>query len=371
MIDGRRAAKHCLRLCLFILFAASVPYSTHAEPVQPIPWEAAEQSKEMQHLLQQSLSIQELDQEIRRITTRQGEAATRRQELEDELKSQEAALFDKQDQAGRVLRAYYIGERDTLLAAALSADRWSDMFKLLDYYQFLIETDQNTLTSYRNNVKHIDRLHQEQAALEKDLSQVRTQLIAQRDRLIQMKSQLDNDVAGSKDPAAMQQLIAEFNKYWQSVGLFEVKHYFKAIAQSMQKLPDFIQKNGNLTSDGLNYTVSIKDSELNEFLSKQDPLFKDFSFVFRKGTIAAVGEREGIKVIVEGSYTLENDPEHAIRFHVERLQFNGLELPESTRKQLEEQFDLNFYPQQLIQFIEAKEVTLEPHVLTVKLSVKW
>ncbi|WP_028544957.1 hypothetical protein [Paenibacillus taiwanensis] len=371
MIDGRRAAKHCLRLCLFILFAAAVPYSTHAEPMQPIPWGAAEQSTEMQHLLQQSLSIQELDQEIRRITARQEAAATRRQQLEDELQSQESALLDKQDQAGRVLRAYYIGERDTLLAAALSAERWSDMFKLLDYYQFLIETDQHTLTSYRNNVKQIDRLHKEQTALEQDLLQVRTQLMAQRDRLIRMKSQLDSDVADSTDPAAMQQLIAEFNKYWQSVGLFEVKHYFKAIAQSMQKLPDFIQKNGNLTADGLNYTVAIKDAELNEFLRKQDPLFKDFSFEFRKGVIAAIGEREGIKVVVEGTYTLENEPENAIRFHVGRLQFNGLELPESTHKQLEEQFDLNFYPQQLIQFIEAKEVIVEPHVLTVKLSVKW
>lgn len=367
---GKRVAGFNFRICAFLLWLALIPYAAHAEPVPSIPWEEAETSDELQHILQQSLSIQELDEEIERIALRENEANTTRTNLEHDLQKEEQKLSDKQHDAGRVLRAYYMGERDMLLDAALSADRIQDIFALLDYYQFLVETDQEILTAYKSNVQRIDQLRGEQAALARELTQVRLDLEAQRERMLQMKQSLDQDVANSSDPEAMQKLIQEFTKYWQSVGLFEVKHYFQAIAQAMQKLPDFVKENGNLKSNGLEYTLTIKDEELNQFLREQDEMFDQFQFVFKDGTIAAVGEREGLRVYVDGTYTIENEPEHAIRFHVERLQFNGLELSESTRKELEKQFDLNFYPQQLVSFIVAKEVKLEQHQLTVKLAVK-
>lgn len=367
---GKRVAGFNIRICAFLLWLACIPFAAHAAPIPSIPWEKAEASDEVKNILQQSLSIQELDEEIKRISLREQEAISTRSNLEQALDKEEKKLQAKQKDAGRVLRAYYMGERDMLLDAALSADRLQDIFALLDYYQFLVETDQEILTAYKSNVKRIDQLRAEQAALVRELTQVRTNLEEQRERMLQLKEDLNLDVANSSDPEAMQKLISEFTKYWQSVGLFEVRHYFQAIAQSMQKLPDFVKENGNLKGKGLEYTLSIKDEELNAFLRKQDEMFNQFQFVFKDNVIAAIGEREGLKVYVEGRYTIENEPQHAIRFHVERLQFNGLELSEVTRKDLEKQFDLNFYPQQLVSFIEAKEVKLEPHQLTVKLAVK-
>ncbi|MGZ9585048.1 hypothetical protein [Paenibacillus marinisediminis] len=370
MNKSKRTSAAFILICVILFLAASIPTDSYAEPLQSSPWDSGLQSEELQNILQQSLSIQELDDEISRISARADEAAKKRTKLEAELAVQQEQLQEKQEMTGRALRSYYMGEKDLILKAALSADSLSDMFRLMDYYIFLFENDKRTLDDYRDNVRSISKLQKEQQQLENELTQVKQQLLDQRERMIKLEQDLDNSVMNSSDPEAMRQLILEFNAYWQSVGLFEVKHYFNAIAKAMQSLPDFIAKNGNLVANGLNYTLTIKDEELNQFLQAQDPMFKDFAFVFKQDSIAAVGKREGIQVYVEGRYTLEFEPEHAIRFHIDKLQFNGLTLSEATRNEMAEQFDLSFYPQQLVKFIEATEVKLEPGLLTVQLQVK-
>ncbi|TVX94268.1 hypothetical protein [Paenibacillus agilis] len=366
---GKRATSACMRILIFVLIASAIPFSSHAQPTEPIPWDTANQSSEMKHILQQSLSIQELDAEIARVTARENEASKQRQLLEADLQKQQEQLLLKQKDAGRVLRSYYVGERDLILEAILSSGEISDLFLLLNYYSYLMDSDHRILSGYQANVQRIDQLRNDQALLEKELSQVRINLENQRKRVIELQHKLDTQITSSSDPEAMKKLVEEFTKYWQSVGLFEVRHYFRAMADAMQKLPEFVKENGNMKSNGLQYTLRIKDSELNEFLRQQDSMFDDFEFVFDKGIVTAIGDREGLRVVVQGSYTLEQEPENALRFHVDHLQFNGLELAESTRKQLEEQFDLSFYPQQLVSFIQATEITIDKNEMVVVLKV--
>lgn len=366
----KRTSTTVVRMLLIVILTASIPLSTHAEPLQPFPWEDAIKSEELHNVLQQSLSIQELDEEIARISSRSDKAAKAQAELQSELETEQKQLTERQERAGKALRSYYMGDKDILLKAILASKSLTDMFQLLDYYMYILENDQRVLLAYRDNVRNIKRLKGEQEKLQQELSQVMVQLQAQRARLVKLETELDSDVANSSDPAKMQRLIQEFTSYWQTVGLFEVKHYFQAIAQAMNKLPDYVMSNGNLQSNGFSYTLVIKDSELNEFLRNQDSMFNDFSFKFEQDRIAAIGEREGIKVYVEGQYTIEYEPEHAIRFHIDKLQFNGLSLSEETRNDLAAQFDLSFYPQQLVKFIEASSVQLEPGLLTVQLKIK-
>ena len=58
----------------------------------------------------------------------------------------------------------------------------------------------------------------------------------------------------------------ELTLYWENVGIYEVKRYFKALASAMQNLPDFIQKqNGAISTTGTTYTIRIGQDELNTF----------------------------------------------------------------------------------------------------------
>ncbi|MNG35560.1 hypothetical protein D3C84_1223280 [compost metagenome] len=81
------------------------------------------------------------------------------------------------------------------------------------------------------------------------------------------------------------------------------------------------------------------------------------------------GDNGNIRVKIVGTYTVENEPQNAIRFHVKQLIFNGLALPDTTRADLEREFDLSFYPQLLIKYVKAKSVTLEDGELTVQLAI--
>lgn len=83
------------------------------------------------------------------------------------------------------------------------------------------------------------------------------------------------------------------------------------------------------------------------------------------------GQQGTMKLRVEGHYTLENEPKNAILFHVDRLVFNGLELPDTTRNKLEKDFDLGFYPQQLISYVKATEVRTLAGMLEVKLELNF
>lgn len=370
MTITKRAWRSLIGVMISMQLIAIVPCATDAEPASPVQWSIQPTAEELQ-LLQQSLSITELDKDIDRITIQEAATAKERTRTEDELQARETTLEQKREQAGRVLRAYYIGERDMMLQAVLSANRLQDMFRLFEYFELLFQSDQDIINAYKEQIQGLRQTRDKHLRLERELSTVRAQLIEQRDRLKKLQQKLDSDIAASSNPKAMNALIQEFTAYWQNVGLYEVRHYFQALASAMNKLPDFVKNSGGLTIEGTNYTITIKEEQLNQFLREQDPMFETFAFHFKKGIIAAEGTRSGMTVRIEGHYTIESEPENRILFHVDHMQFNGLELPETTRKELEQKFDLGFYPKQLVSFIEAKEVTIDDKSLTVKLSLSW
>ncbi|MGG4393192.1 hypothetical protein ABEX25_02605 [Paenibacillus thiaminolyticus] len=367
---AQRARYALLGLAFILLFSIAVPGATRAEPTVHTGW-SKEPTEAERRLLQQSLSVTELNKEIERIAAKESAAAGERRQTEDALRKQAAAFDQKREQAGRVLRAYYMGERDMLLQALLSARDEHAIWLLFDYYQFLFKTDQEVLETYSEQLKNLNRLRDTLARTERELSQVKEQLIRQLDRVNALQRELDTNLANSSDPEAMSRLIQEFTSYWQNIGMYEVRRHFRALADAMQKLPEFVKKSGNLQINGTKYTIMIQEEELNEFLREQDPIFEQFSFRFQEGSVSAEGESAGLSVFVQGHYTLESEPENRFLFHVDRLMFNGLELPDTTRSQLEEEFDLGFYPQRLVSFIEASDVIVEDKQITVHLSMKW
>ncbi|MBN3525944.1 hypothetical protein [Paenibacillus apiarius] len=370
MHQVKRVHRAFITLLIILFIVSLVPGATRAEQTMPAAWNKQPTAEEKQ-LLQQSLSITELDKEINRISQRESEAAASRKQTESEILKQEAAFEHKREQAGRVLRAYYIGERDMMLQAIMSADELDDLFLLLDYFQLLFYSDQEILEQYSSQLATLNQLRRNLAQTEQELIAVRKRLVDQRDRLTALQETFDTNLADSSDPQAMSRLIQEFTTYWQNVGLFEVRHYFRALAGAMQKLPDFVQKNGGVSMNGKNYTITIQEEELNRFLREQDPMFDQFFFRFKEDVIAAEGERSGLSVHIEGHYTLEAEPENRILFHVDRMLFNGLELPDTTRQELEQEFDLGFYPQKLVSFLEATDVAISDKQITVQLTVNW
>ncbi|MFB5677301.1 coiled-coil domain-containing protein [Paenibacillus terreus] len=335
-----------------------------------LPVKAAAIDEQTRKILQDSLSIVEIDQEIERIGLKQTETQHKQQELQTQLSIQREQIQSHQERAGAVLRSYYMGDRDQLLSILLGAKNLGQALTLIDYYQIIISRDKDILTAYQQRYTSITELERQTAIAAAELQDMKSKLITQRTRVAALQEQVDQQVNGSSDSETLKRLIEEMTSYWENIGLYEVRRHFKALAAAMEGLPQFIQgQKGAIVTNGKKYTITIQQDEFNRFLQSRDEMFKQFGFTFEQDGITVQGKSGTMELLIKGHYTLENIPKNAIVFHVDRLVFNGLELPDTTRSNLEQQFDLGFYPQMLLPYVKATGVETLPRQLKVQLEL--
>ncbi|OMD53133.1 hypothetical protein BSK56_01455 [Paenibacillus borealis] len=329
-------------------------------------------NEETRRLLEQTLSSAEIEREILRITAEQKVLEKKVSLLSKQAAEKEAAIADQQERAGAVIRSYYMGDRDSLLAALLSAKSISRMLALYDYYEIIIGQDRDILDHYEEQYKDMKSTITASLRSSKELEELKTALTEQKTRVAALNEEIEGGISASSDPESMSALLNEFTRYWENIGIHEVKTYFKALSSAMNHLPQFVQsKSGMLTRKGMTYTLALKEEDLNTFLVSQNELFKDFAFHFNKGQVTASGTSGGLTLTLTGHYTIENEPVNGLMFHVDNVVFNGLELPDSTRQSLEEEFDLGFYPEKIVSLLHATEVESKEGVLYVKLSISF
>ncbi|MNO13374.1 hypothetical protein D3C76_30060 [compost metagenome] len=354
--------KRLISLCLLL--------SLTALHITGMPAVAAPLTAEEQQILEQSLSIQEIDREIERIESRQQETESAIRDLQEQLSDKNQQIRVSREQAGLRLRAYYMGERENLMYALLSVNNLKDFFTVLDYYQLIMDRDRAVLNQYKSDYAKLKRTKLKLDDTSIELARMKEELQLQRSRVAALQQRVDETLGLSADPEKLKALIQELTAYWENVGLYELRKYFQALSSAMSHFPDFLQQNENsLIAEKGGYRLEIREEELNAFLYSQNELLKDMSFRFEKDKIVARGSREGLKLEVEGHYTVEQEPENSIVFHVDRLLFNGLALPDTTRAELERDFDLGFYPKKIVPFVEATDAAISEGTLTVKLKL--
>lgn len=372
ILSRRFAFLLILLLCtmLPLTSAASLSMGSSAAAVSSPP--DFPDNEETRKLLEQTLSSAEIEREILRITAEQKVLEKKVSLLSKQAAEKEAAIADQQERAGAVIRSYYMGDRDSLLAALLSAKSISRMLALYDYYEIIIGQDRDILNQYEEQYKDMKSTITASLRSSKELEELKTALTEQKTRVAALNEEIEGGISASSDPESMSALLNEFTRYWENIGIHEVKTYFKALSSAMNHLPQFVQsKSGMLTRKGMTYTLALKEEDLNTFLISQNELFKDFAFHFNKGQVTASGTSGGLTLTLTGHYTIENEPVNGLMFHVDNVVFNGLELPDSTRQSLEEEFDLGFYPEKIVSLLHATEVESKEGVLYVKLSISF
>ncbi|MUT66211.1 hypothetical protein [Paenibacillus sp. NEAU-GSW1] len=353
------------------LMTIQLPVMAEPEPSEaaaPLP---ADDEQAMQ-LLEKSLSIVEIDKEIARIQENKQALKTDMDRTNSQLEQQELLIIDKREAAGNVLRAYYMGERDFMYSALFSfRQSLSSWFAVLDYIEIIMSSDRDAINQYVDGYRSLQNNYDKLNAKKDELEAVEQRLHEQRERVLALENQIDDELAGRSDAEKLRLMMSELTEYWETVGIEEVENYFRALAAAMEELPGWIQDNKNyLDIDGLNYTLHIPQDALNAFLREQDKRFEQFSFVFNDGKVTAQGKTANMEISVTGHYTVENEPKNGILFHVDELLFNGFALPDTTRQSLEQQFDLGFYPGKIVSFLKADSVEITDGELTVKLKVK-
>lgn len=366
---NRRIIKLCAIISLItgLLFYSfpllAQPSYEEIENIQDLPLET-------QQILEQSLSITEIDRQIQYIEQERQQTEQTITKLSGELDIKQAQIVKSRERAGNRLRAYYVGQSDDMLVALLSTNNLRDFLVVLDYFNLILENDRDILSGYTKEYQSLRKTKEKLVHLSTELTELQNNLVSQRARVAALNSSVNNSLSASNDPEKLRLLIKELSNYWDNVGLYEVRRHFKALASAMQDFPEFLTNNSkSLEVKGSSYTLTIKEEDLNAFLRSKNALFDNFKFSFDEGKIIAEGSRDQLRLQVEGHYSVENEPDNTIRFHVDKLVFNGLELPDTTRQELEQDFDLGFYPKKIISFVEATEVYTTRGVLTVKLKL--
>lgn len=367
----RRFVIVSILILLTILPPASTAYLSAGAPSAVSPPSFLD-NEETRRLLEQTLSSAEIEKEIARITAQQADLERKAEELKTQAAVKQTAIADQQERAGAIIRSYYTGERDGLLAAVLSARSISRVLALYDYYEMIIRRDHDILNEYEEDYRALKATLTAAERSSRELAELKSALQEQKIRVAKLNEEIEGGIRASSDPESMSALLNEFTKYWENIGLHEVKIYFKALSSAMNRLPQFIQgREGILTRKGMTYNLTLREEDLNEFLVSQNKLFKDFGFRFNDGSVIATGSSGGLTLTLTGHYSIQEEPVNGLMFHIDNVVFNGLELPESTRQDLEDEFDLGFYPGKIVSFLKANEVESKNGVLYVKLGISF
>jgi hypothetical protein len=321
-------------------------------------------------LLKKSLTIVQLDQEIARLSIQDTEVSGQIETTKVELVKQDQQVAERRQHAGKVLRAYYMGERESIWTLLFSAKSFADAIALYDYLSMIISNDHLLLNQYVESLTDLKTLQTQLVQTQSQLREVKTAFIAQRDRNITLQKEVDARLQQiPKDQAKLiltkiDELKATFKL--KVVPLFE--KYFKGISEVM---PVFV--NHALKEERDKYingtTFQVSDQDFTQFFRSQNKLFENLSFQFKDGKYSVVGRDGDIKASIKGHYTVEDNP-NRLQFHVDELGYNDDILDETTRRYMEERFDLSLSVVKHTQgLLEAEEVTTENGHLTLKMRI--
>lgn len=343
-----------------------------------LPTVKAETGKENKELLQKGLTIYEIDQELMRITEQESKLQEQLRTAEKQLKMAEHSSAEARDHAAKVIRAYYMGDRDSLWTLLFTIRSFSEALASLDYLQMILKNDQQALQRHTEAWRQLtdvkDRLNKAQTSLQ----QTKSLYLEQRTRLVALQREVDDTLAENKETAVqLQQQMLELNRLWHDKGVPMLRTYFQALGEALKQLPEMVtagsSSGGNLIMNGFNYTFQMTDQELNNFLRQKNELFSDMTFRFTPDKMTAAGMRDEISVLMVGSYEMASKDDGRnvsfLHFRITDLQFNGFMLPSTTIEALEKDFDLGLYPQNIASFLQVTGVKIEEGKLSIMLKL--
>lgn len=357
-------------LVLILMWIIYVPINSAAQQLENVLDHQIEtEIDEIKLLLQKGLDIHELDRELNRLTLREQQLLQEMTKISDQLHETSDVVEQKKVHAGKIIRAYYTGEREALYLQVFKMDDLVDALVALDFLQMIFQYDQQLLDSYKRS---IDTLSEQQNLLEqkhKELSDLKQELLHQRQHLVQLEEELEQELDAIPAGGQVREDIHAMTELWEKEGLPLFRQYFSALASAMQQLPELIaEDNEHLVIQDSKMIFQLTDEQLNAFLRNKNEIFEWLTFQFEQDSLIVLGEQNDLRFHLNGRYAIEQEPEHRIRFIVESIRFNDLELPETTIAALEEEFDLSLYPEKFQIKVEATNIQIADHTLKIELK---
>ncbi len=327
--------------------------------------------EETRKLLEESLTISEIDREITRLAHEEQKIAEQIITTEESIINQVHLVELARIHAGKVLRSVYMGERDGLWLLLLDSKSFSDALVVYQYLQSIVDHDQRALTKHQIVFNELQALNESLTLTQSELRELKAQFLAQRIRVVQLQEQLNSKLAVLDNKEEIITQIDALSLAWNKDGLPLFQQFLQAMSEAMIDLPDYMNENeDSFKQDGMAFMFRINEAPLNTFLRNKNEIFKQFELAITNDRISIKGSKDKVRIIINGHYSIENEPENALRFTLDELIYNDLILPDTTRNDMQKQFSMTFYPKRNTDgALEATAVTQSPGELLIELTI--
>ncbi|MFB7812753.1 coiled-coil domain-containing protein [Paenibacillus chitinolyticus] len=361
--------KFHLTFCALLIGTSLLFVPVHAEN------RTEAEKKETETLLQKGLTVHEIDREIARLAEEDVKLGGQLTDTEKKIAAQEIVVKDAKKRAGKVIRSYYAGERESLWSVLLSVRSLPDLLKTYEYLDIILDHDHRSLTAHQDAYRELGAMKTKLANQRTDLQKTKENYLKQKERILALQSELNRELDASGRSELILALIQELNGRWEQDGLPLFRTYFRSLAGVMDYFPELLTpggKDSHLTLESGGGKFQMTDHQLNAFLRSKDGKFDDLTFQFKPDGVMAFGTKGDMDVSIKGTYEMEKDGDQpVIAFRVQELVFNGFKLPDTTGKSLEKEFNLRIYPKKLFSFVSVEHITLEDGLLAIKLGLNW
>lgn len=329
--------------------------------------------EESKKLLQESLTISEIDRELSRLSAEEVIVGQQIEKTELDIAAQNEKVEKAKVHAGKVLRSYYTGDRNNVWLLLLHADSFSDALSVYRYLQFIAESDNRAMARYKAATRELKQLQLQLAQRQTDLRELKNAFIDQRERFVKLQTELGRKLAEVDNKTALLAQMEQLNNAWRTDGLPVFREFLKAMSDAMLHLEDYLSANDNALEqkNRKSFLFHIKEEPLNQFLRKQNELFETFIYTITEDHIMINGKRDDVEITVKGHFAIEKEPEEALRFLLDELAYNGFVLPDTTKAEMQKQFSMTFYPKRnaLTSLLEVTSVELLPGELIIELTL--
>jgi hypothetical protein len=339
--------------------------------ISPAYAEVSNETKESQALLQKGLTIYEIDREVERLNEKDKKISDQIHSTGIEMTKQDKNVEASRKHAGRVLRAYYSGDRDNIWLLLFTVRSFTDVLQTFEYLNMIVQNDHRALKTFTASLQQLQMLSTQLEASRIELQKTKDNYLKQRVRLVDLQAELDKQLAVSTQAKAVEAQIKILNDEWKRKGLPLFRQFFEKLSIAFFDLPELFTRDAgtSLVFEGTKGAVfTLTDQSLNSFLQSKNELFTQLAFRFTEGKVFVTGKKDEADLQIRGNFLLiPGQDMNEVRFTVDQLVFNGLQLPDTTIASLQEEFKLGFFPKKTTK-IEVTEVLNQQGKLVIRLK---
>ncbi|MDR6551355.1 hypothetical protein [Paenibacillus qinlingensis] len=355
-----------LLLSIVLLTLLTLPYRAALAEETKSPQDEAKE------LLQKGLTIFEIDKEVARLNDQDAKIGDQIKQNEQDIVKQSGNVESTRKHAGKVLRAYYTGDRDSIWMLLFAANSFTDVLRMFEYLQMIITNDHRSLAKFTDSFEQLTKLQTELANSRTELQVTKEKFLQQRERLVKLQEELDKQLAVSAQAQVIASQIKSLNDQWKQEGLPLARDYLDHLSMAFHDLPQFLMKDTKY----INFTsktpiISLTDADFNAYLHSKSELLQSLNFEFNDGSMVATGKKGGLQIAISGNFTLltTTDGMNEVRFVVDDLEFNEFKLPDTTIEDFTKEFQLGFIPKKVASFLDVLSVETKKGVAVVKLKL--